>query len=843
MRTDLTGQGLVYFWFLNSDCGMEAARSQLAAFARGGVSAVVLHPRNGLLVPYGGTDWFDLVRAVVGECVRLGLEPWLYDEDPYPSGNAGGTILMDHPEYRALGIERFEADDRLTERELFVFPAGKLIWAGAVPPRSDDEPVELTGKVGVIRRHWEVSPWDSRWYYPATPLYDCPRSNSYVPELALRKTAVPDGWHLVAFVARPAGLDRTWGGLVDSLNPAATRDFLARTHERYAESLGDMLGKEIPAIFTDEPKCSSAFPWTPGLFESFCETYGYDLRRRLEHLFSRSDDPEAMRSRLDYREWCGRRFTEAWLRPVADWCREHGLALVGHISPEDDPIEQTRTLGNLLPMYEHMDLAGLDLIIPAVGDSQHPLINVGAAAAAGAAQQMEKPGVLSETLACSGLEPETSESARILAWQVVSGVSTIVVHGAFFSTTGLRVFDGPPDFGPDSPRWEGMCDIDRGLRPFLELSAGSTQVAPVAILWPIRSFNADPADAGPEAETRRAEMNDLLLACLEKQAGTHLLDEDALARARLEEGCLRLGRARYEMLLVPPVSVLHGDTVRRLSSHREAGFPVYLTGKGPRFIQTADGLAPAGEAPWEPVGTDDVRAWCLEHLPRLLPLEGDDLRDLRAGTWVRNGETTTMLMNLARSGRRVGLGGEDLDIGPGELLSLREEEGRWRVLTRFDPLSVTPARPVPPTLGCRNWHVRWPGGAWQPIDRPVGVHQLGPPWREPGALVPMTLTGTSAVGGAPVAEYLDYRAEVVIDDVPVSSVLVLEPTTLRGRFTLTVAGRELSFCLRDTDTAPVELDLTDLLEEGSQELVFRLHDPLLFDGIKWAPTIRVQHAE
>ena len=33
-----------------------------------------------------------------------------------------------------------------------------------------------------------------------------------------------------------------------------------------------------------------------------------------------------------------------------------------------------------------------------------------------------------------------------------------------------------------------MVDTDRGLQPFVEVINGAQQIAPVAIVWPIRSF-------------------------------------------------------------------------------------------------------------------------------------------------------------------------------------------------------------------------------------------------------------------------------------------------------------------------------------------------------------------
>jgi len=43
---------------------------------------------------------------------------------------------------------------------------------------------------------------------------------------------------------------------VDTLNEEAVKDFITKTHEKYAAVLQEEFGKSIPAIFTDEPHIS-----------------------------------------------------------------------------------------------------------------------------------------------------------------------------------------------------------------------------------------------------------------------------------------------------------------------------------------------------------------------------------------------------------------------------------------------------------------------------------------------------------------------------------------------------------------------------------------------------------
>jgi len=47
--------------------------------------------------------WSTLVQAVKN-CSQLGLRVWIYDEDGYPSGSAGGLVLKKNPDHEALSL-------------------------------------------------------------------------------------------------------------------------------------------------------------------------------------------------------------------------------------------------------------------------------------------------------------------------------------------------------------------------------------------------------------------------------------------------------------------------------------------------------------------------------------------------------------------------------------------------------------------------------------------------------------------------------------------------------------------------------------------------------------------
>jgi hypothetical protein len=654
--------GLVYLWALNDTCDEAQIDRFIDAFAAGETAAVCLHPRPGLLKPYGGDSWFAFIQRTVDRCAARGLNVWLYDEDPYPSGNAGGLVTMIHPEYQAMEIKRFEPAAAPEAAGLYCFPAGTLLWCGLVN-ETTRATTDLTSRVGVVRRKWiTLDPWDSRYYYPATPLYSCPRAWTLQPEYAIEVGDIPAGFQLLAFVAQPIASD-AWPQEPDRLNPDATAAFLQLTHERYAAILGDRLGKQVQAIFTDEPKYASSHPWTRAMFPDFKSQFGYDLPPRLWMLFSSSMDAEAALTRLHFRQWCGERFRAAWLAPVGRWCRDHHLALVGHVSPEDDPVQQSDCITNLLPLHAEFALPGLDLIIPAVGDHNHPLINLGVLSAVSTSQQLDKPGVMSESLACSGLDFTAAQAGDILRWQLTMGVTTPVVHCAYNSVEGLRLTEAPPDFGPGSNRWPGMVALGHDLARLQPLIRDARQVAPVALLWPIRSFAAQPSAQFTADVPLRNEFVALVQECLDHQIGVHVIDEADLWRATAENGRLTLGKAAYTHLVVPTSLVLHERTIASLRKAADERTEVLLAGAPPRWQQTDEALEPA-DLTWCPSLSP---AEAVRRLPRLAQIAPDGT-DIRCTEWETRDHHVRLIISLRSQPVEVTVDGRSVTLQPRAVL-------------------------------------------------------------------------------------------------------------------------------------------------------------------------------
>ena len=85
-------------WVWNDDITKDQIDQQLADFKSVGMGGVFIHPRPGLITSYISDDWFSLCGYTVKKGKELGMNVWLYDENSYPSGFAGGHVPAEMPE-------------------------------------------------------------------------------------------------------------------------------------------------------------------------------------------------------------------------------------------------------------------------------------------------------------------------------------------------------------------------------------------------------------------------------------------------------------------------------------------------------------------------------------------------------------------------------------------------------------------------------------------------------------------------------------------------------------------------------------------------------------------------
>ena len=108
------------FWAWNGSLKKDELLRQIHIFKDMGMGGFFMHSRVGLQTEYMGAEWMDLTRICAEEAARLGMKAYLYDEDRWPSGTAGGLVTQ-NPHYK----EKFMRAD-LVEKTDFELLCGAL---------------------------------------------------------------------------------------------------------------------------------------------------------------------------------------------------------------------------------------------------------------------------------------------------------------------------------------------------------------------------------------------------------------------------------------------------------------------------------------------------------------------------------------------------------------------------------------------------------------------------------------------------------------------------------------------------------------------------------------------
>jgi hypothetical protein len=91
-------------WTWNDNLTEQHIRLTMRDLASQKVKQVWVHPRPGLLTPYLSPEWFRLWKIALDEAEKLDMNVWIYDENSYPSGFAGGLVPEAMPESRGRGL-------------------------------------------------------------------------------------------------------------------------------------------------------------------------------------------------------------------------------------------------------------------------------------------------------------------------------------------------------------------------------------------------------------------------------------------------------------------------------------------------------------------------------------------------------------------------------------------------------------------------------------------------------------------------------------------------------------------------------------------------------------------
>ena len=402
----------------------------------------------------------------------------------------------------------------------------------------------------------------------------------------VRRTEWGGKQYCVAHRTCAAGMVRFNGQCyIDTLNPAAVRAFLDSTHEKYRKKLGDMFGKEVKGIFTDEPCYGIHWFYTVPhvtysryLRERILREKGYDILERCEQLFLPKGDYK--KTRYDYYTCAGDQFAESFTKQYDAWCRAYGLCFTGHLMAEETMYEQAQWTGGVMYNYLWMEMPGVDKLMR--GTRQ--LITIKQLTSV--EEQAGKARALSECFAGLGHESGFAGRKKIMDWQAVNGISFVNMHLSHYSLRGERKRDYPPDIFYQQPYFEDEKFFSDYAARLSQLAAYGQRDVHVLIVQPLYSVFANYA---PDAENARqlAEYDKLFVELSEELAKEgvdfHYGDERVMKElARADGKVLRMGAYEYDTVIL-----CHCESVMKSTQEilKKFGGRILVLGQSPRYCE------------------------------------------------------------------------------------------------------------------------------------------------------------------------------------------------------------------------------------------------------------------
>ena len=402
-------------WDWNEQITEEGIDFQMKEFKKAGIGGVFVHPRPGLLTEYLSNDWFHLFDYTVQKGKELGMKVWIYDENSYPSGFAGGHVPAEMPDsYKHGAGLNYEVQNKLNVRLSDTIAAIlKKTGSGYIDiTLSAQQEMGKEGTYSIFRKSYlDKSPWYGGFSY------------------------------------------------VDLLYPGVTQKFMELTMTKgYEKNIADF-GKTLSGIFTDEPNLEAdrqkgtVLTWTPDLFNAFQTRWGYDLKVNLPSMIEETGNWKKVRH--DYYELILELFVDRWAKPWSKYCDEKGLKWTGHYWEHGWP-EPTHGYDESAFYIWHqqpgVDMLGNRLDTAGLGGqfgNERAIRELRSAA-----NQAGRRRTLSETYGGGGWQMTFETQKRLVDWEVVMGVNFVNQHLSYYSLNGVRKFDYPPSFSYHEPWWE-----------------------------------------------------------------------------------------------------------------------------------------------------------------------------------------------------------------------------------------------------------------------------------------------------------------------------------------------------------------------------------------------------
>jgi len=575
------------WWWHGSAVNPKDLTANLERYRAAGLGGVEITPIYGVRgrenqhIPYLSLAWMDVFRHTLAEAGRLGMGVDMATGTGWPFG---GPWVSDAHASRTLQCRRYRL--RACERLAEPVRLRREAWARSANPHRPLPSVLLAppaANADLQTLALEQVHYPGDLHLETLMAYDGQGGS-------LDLTAQVDGdgrltwtpptgeWQLYAVFSGLHGkmVERAAPGgegyAIDHFSDAALAAYLRRFDSAFQ---GHDLSR-LRGFFNDSYEVDDArgqADWTPGLFEAFHASKGYDLRGQLPALLAGTDSAVAARVRYDYRSFIGERLLHRFTEPWARWGHAMGKRLrnQSHGSP-----------ANILDLYAAVD-------IPETEGTEPLRFRFAASAAHVTGKRLvaaEAATWLDEHFLTTLGDVKKSVDNYFLG-----GVNHIVYHGTAYSPADAPwpgwLFYASVHFQPTDPQWRDFDALNRyvtRVQSFLQQGRPDNDIL---VHYPLADRLSAPGGPllqhfdgmaghfeGTPFATASAWMAD-------RGYGFDFYSDRQLQGFRTSGSRILTGGNPYRAILLPAVRLMDAPSLRKLMQLSEAGATILVLGSLP----------------------------------------------------------------------------------------------------------------------------------------------------------------------------------------------------------------------------------------------------------------------
>ena len=543
------------FWAWNGKLDKKELLWQIDKFEEMGFGGFFMHSRSGLNTEYLGVEFMECVKACNEHAKKKGMFSYLYDEDRYPSGSAGGKVT-ENPEFR--------------QRYILL---------------SLDEPTTFYAKVKEVQKPYLLACFDVQF-----DQYDYLCAYKRIEK---EDKAIGEKWY--AYVL----LDDLWGwfngfNYLDTLNEKAVERFIEITHQAYQKIVGSEFGESVPAIFTDEPNYGhmvrksyardgrdAQIFWNEELPIDFKKNYGYEIENHLPELVWTYANGNPAIHKYHFYQYATYRFSRSFCKTIGDWCKNNNIIFTGHLLDEKTLGSQTLCIGDAMQHYKYFGLPGIDMLC---NDVEYTT----AKQAQSVVHQYGKEGVTSELYGVTGWDFDFRGHKWQGDWQAALGVTLRVPHLSWYTMKGSAKRDYPASIHYHSSWYKQYSYIEDHFARLNTVLTRGKPLVNIGVIHPIESYWLIEGDwehsskMMEEQENSFSQITEILL--------NNNLDFDYINEALLpelyeetEQG-FKQGEMCYQAVVIPPMKTIRKTTLNALENFMRKGGKVIIVGAIPKLV-------------------------------------------------------------------------------------------------------------------------------------------------------------------------------------------------------------------------------------------------------------------